>query len=147
MFKACLFFAACAIGLSMEASTNDRGLVLNGIVHFDTEGATKFYWSVAGAGALMAVVGFTRTLIGLFSNQYLQLSQTELSAPQSMFSPSNTVIPFSSITGVELRTVRNQHFLRIHHREGKLTISAINLPDAAAFDTVCVRLADLYVRR
>lgn len=147
MLIACLAFAACAVWLGWVAYTNDRGLILNGIFEFETGGATIFYWSIAGLSALMAILGFARTLIGLFSNQHLQISRSQLSAPQSMFSASNTVIPFSSITGVQLQTVRSQRFLRIQHQKGKLTIAAINLPDATAFDTICARIAAFHAPR
>jgi hypothetical protein len=93
--------------------------------------------------ALMAVIAFMGVLIGYFSNQYLQLSESELSAPKSILSLANTIIPLSSIVRLKLRTVRDQHFLEVHHQQGKLTIAAVNLPDMAAFNSICGRLADL----
>jgi hypothetical protein len=143
MLKACCFFGLGALLLAHEASTNDRGLILNGIIHFDLEGATTFYWWMTALCAVMALIGFMGILIGLFSNQYLQISDTELSAPKSILSLANTTIPLSSVVRLKLRSVRNQHFLEVYHDSGKLTITAGNLPDAAAFNSICGRLADL----
>jgi hypothetical protein len=147
MLTAFLFFGAGALLLANEAMTNDRGLILNGIFHFDVEGATKFYWWATALCGVMAAIGLMNILFGLVSNQRLELSETELSAPKSLFSLSNTIVPLSSITRLELRTVRKQHFLRVHHRKGMLSISAINLPDADVFETLCAHIAALRAER
>jgi len=75
-----VFFGAGALLLGHEALTNDRGLILNGIIHFDTQGATIFYWCVAGVSAAFTACGLMATLFGLFSNQSLSLSETEPSS-------------------------------------------------------------------
>lgn len=142
MFAAFFFFGAGTIILAHRALTNDRGLVLNGIIHFDIDGATTFYWCITALSGAMAGLGLMLVLIGLTSNQTLSLSDEELSAPKWLLSPSNTIVPLSSILRLELKSVRNLHFLSVHHRGGKLTIQAQKLPDADAFAEVCARLAD-----
>ena len=142
MFWAFFFFGAGAVILAHRTLTNDRGLILNGIFHFDREGATTFYWCITAASAVMAVLGLMLTLIGLTSNQSLSLSDTKLSAPKWLLSPASTIVPLSSILRLELKSVRNLHFLSVHYTGGKLTIQAQKLPDAAAFEEVCARLAD-----
>jgi hypothetical protein len=145
MLRAGFFFGAGALLLAYEAATNDRGLILNGIIHFEMDGATTFYWCAAAVCAAFAAVGFMGILFGLFSNQSLILSDTELSAPKWLLSPDNTVVPLSSIVRLELKSVRTLHFLSVHHRGGKLTIQAANLPDEDAFATICARLADRHL--
>jgi len=142
MLVAFFFFGAGTILLAHRALTNDRGLVLNGIFHFDLDGATTFYWCITALSGGMAGLGLMLTLIGLTSNQTLSLSDAELSAPKWLLSPSNTVVPLSSILRLELKTVHNLHFLGVHHTGGKITIQAQKLPDADAFAEVCARLAD-----
>lgn len=146
MLMVCFFFGAGAVILAHTASTNERGLILNGMFQFEPQGATTFYWCVAVACAVFAAIGFLATVIGLFGNQHLRLSETELSAPKFLFSSANTVVPLSSIVRLELRSVRNQHFLSVHHNNGKLTIAAAQLPDTAAFETICARLAEHHLR-
>lgn len=136
------FFGAGAILLAHEALTNDRGLILNGIFRFDVDGATTFYWCITALSGAMAALGLMLFLIGLTSNQTLSLSDTELSAPKWLLSPANTIVPLSSIRRLELKSVRNLHFLSVHHARGKLTIQAQQLPDADAFAEICARLAD-----
>src|SRR4051812_860637 len=136
------FFGIGALLIARVASTNDRGLILNGLFHFDTHDATIFYWCVAAASAALVAIAFMKVLFGLFSNQYLSLSETELSAPRSLLSLENTIVPLSSIVRLELRTIGKLHFLKVYHGSRKLTIEAANLPDHEAFQTICVLLAE-----
>jgi hypothetical protein len=58
-----LLFTACAAFFAHRASTNDRGLILNGIIHFDPGGADTFYAVMAGLSlcfAGLAVAGALR---------------------------------------------------------------------------------------
>ncbi|WP_395017398.1 hypothetical protein [Dongia sp.] len=142
MYRGFFFFGAGSILLAWTADHNKNGLVLNGIIHLDPHGATLFYWGLTAVCALVAATALMMSLFGLFSSQVLSVSETVLSAPKWLLSPANTVIPLSSITRLELKSVRNQHFLSVHHHEGKLTITAANLPNAEAFGLVCARLAD-----
>ena len=142
MLMAGFFFAVCAAIFGYRAVTNDRGLILNGIFHFGLQGATTFYWCLAAVSAVFVAIGFTRSMIGLFSNLSLQLSETELSAPRSILSLENTIVPLSSIVRLDLRSMGKLLFLDVHHAQGKLTIAAANLPDQAAFNDVCAHLAE-----
>lgn len=57
------FFAVCAAVLAHRAQTNDRGLILNGIIHFEPGGADVFYAVLAmlsGAFCALGVVGAAR---------------------------------------------------------------------------------------
>lgn len=142
MFRGFFFFGVGAVILAFSALTNKKGLVINGLIHLDPQGATTFNWFMAAICAVFAVLAFMLILFGLFSNQFLSLSETELSAPKWLLSPANTIVPFSSIQRLELKTVGKLHFLAVHHTEGKLTIQAQKLPDQEAFAEVCAHLAD-----
>lgn len=50
-------FGACAAFLFYRASTNDRGLIINGIIHFDAEGADIFYFVLGVLSALFVLMG------------------------------------------------------------------------------------------
>ncbi len=59
-----LLFGAAAVFLFREAMTNDRGLIINGIITLDTGGATIFFYVLAGLSAGFVLLGI---LIGLSS--------------------------------------------------------------------------------
>jgi hypothetical protein len=54
---ASLFFAVAAIFMASRASTNDRGLIINGIIHLEADGADVFYGVLAALSAAFVIVG------------------------------------------------------------------------------------------
>lgn len=134
MALAALFFAAIALLMVREAMTNDRGLVLNGILHFSERGATIFYWFIAALSGLFVAVGVPAFFIGLSSSHRLVLTDSSVSAPKYGFSRRPTVVPISSITGLDVQEIHRQRMLNIRHKAGKLTIIQSWLPNEAAFD-------------
>ena len=54
------FFGLIAAGMTYEAITNDRGLILNGIP-LSPRGATIFYAVVAGVCALFVLAGLAES--------------------------------------------------------------------------------------
>jgi hypothetical protein len=146
MARACLFFGVCALVMAHAAMTNDRGLILDGIVNFSIHGATIFYWCVAAVSCLFVVVGIPAFFIGIFSSHRLVLTGTSVSAPRSGFSRSPTVVELSSITGVDIKVMQRQRMLNIHHKSGKLTIMQSWLPNEAAFNEVAGALSAVVAR-
>lgn len=134
MALACLFFTVIAVLMVREAMTNDRGLVLNGILHFSEGGATIFYWCIAALSALFVAVGVAALSASLLGSHRLVLTNTGVSAPRFGFSRRPTVVPISSITGLDVQEIHRQRLLNIRHKAGKLTIIQSWLPNEAAFD-------------
>ncbi|WP_437574111.1 hypothetical protein [Sorangium sp. So ce887] len=52
------FFAVCAAVLAHRARANDRGLILNGIIHLEHGGADIFYAALAILSGAMCALGF-----------------------------------------------------------------------------------------
>jgi hypothetical protein len=134
MLAAGLFFAGIGAFLVMEALGNQRGLVIQRIIHLSPQGATALYWCLAVACLLFAVGGLAGFVSGLTSERFLRLTRTEVSAPRFAWSRADTVVPLADITEVGTQTIQRQRFLHIHHRGGKLSICQSFLPDAAAFE-------------
>ena len=137
---ALLFFAACGAFAAHEAIGNDRGLILNGVIRLEVEGATRFYWTIAALSAVFVLIAIAMLAAGLTGTASLRLSATELSAPRSAFSRSSTVVRRADIAGVDVMTVNKQRFLHVHHPGGTLTILQSCLPSDVAFDEVCSAL-------
>lgn len=135
-----LFFAVCGALMAHEALGNDRGLILNGIIRWEVEGATRFYWTLAALSGAFVLIAIVMLAAGLTSSASLRLSATDLSAPRSAFSRTSTVVGRADIAGVEVMTVNKQRFLYVHHAGGTLTILQSCLPSDAAFDEVCSAL-------
>jgi hypothetical protein len=134
MALASSFFAACALGMVYAARTNDRGLILNGIIEFSPSGATTFYWWVAGVSALFVLAGLSGLAMSVLGAQRLRLTATEIAAPRSVFSREATIVPLADVEAIDVQSIQRQRLMNIRHRRGKLSIMQSFLPGAAAFD-------------
>jgi hypothetical protein len=146
MALASSFFAACALGMVYAARTNDRGLILNGLIEFSTTGATTFYWWVAGASALFVLAGLAGLAMSVLGAQRLRLTATEIAAPKSVFSREATVVPLADVEAIEVQTIQRQRLMNIRHPRGKLSIAQSLLPDASAFDALLHALEERVAR-
>jgi hypothetical protein len=132
---ACIAFSGvCGATMTHAALTNDRGLILNGIFRFGTQGATVVYWCVVAVTVLFVIVGVLGLLSGLKNPGSIRLTATELSAPKSGFSRRPTTIPLREIVDVGVQTIQKQRFLTVHHQSGKLNVAQSMLPNSEAFE-------------
>ncbi|HEY9282966.1 MAG TPA: hypothetical protein VIP46_05895 [Pyrinomonadaceae bacterium] len=141
MLLASIFFGAVACFMGREAMVNDRGLIVNGLIHLEPGGATTFYWCIAAIGAAFTAVGIPAFFVGLLSPHRVVLTSTDISAPKYGFSRKATTVKLSDIRGQSLQVVQENRFLNIYHVNGKLTISESFLPDEAAFKELCAAIA------
>ena len=129
-----VFFVLCGVLLGNVALTNDKGLILNGIVEFSTEGATTFYWWLVFGSGLFVVLGSIIVLSGLMKKREIVLTETQISAPKNGLSSKIVAVTFSNIVDVSILAVQGQEFLNIQHRDGKLVIPRNMLPTKQAFE-------------
>jgi len=140
MLLASAFFAGVAAVMAHAAMTNDRGLILNGIIRLSPQGATNFYWCIAGLGAAFVVVGLPLFVMGLTSKACIRLTATELSMPRSAFSRTTRVVSLAQIQGTDVHAVNGQRFLTVLLADGEVSIAQSMLPNAAAFEEICAAL-------
>ena len=134
------FFGGSAAMWTHAAIGNDRGLIIQGLIHLETAGATRFYWGMTALSAVF-VVGFVAMLVSSSTSQArLTLTASDLSVPRSAFARKNTVVRRGDILGLSVATVHKQRFLHVHHSGGELTLLASCLPSDGAFDEVCAAL-------
>ena len=119
---------------SKLALGNDRGLILNGLVEFSTEGATTFYWSLTVASGLFVAFGSLALLAGLTTKKEVVLTETEIIAPKNGVSRKLVSVAFSEIGDVNVLSVQGQRFLNVLHQGGKLVIPRNMLADDHAFE-------------
>lgn len=134
MLAATLFFAGIGAFMTMEVLTNERGLIVQRIIHLSPQGATIFYWSMAIICGVFVLAGLAGFIHGLVSKQYLRLTSTEISAPKFGWSRTNTVVRLTEINEIGVQSIQKQRFLNIYHRGGRLSINQSFLPNAAAFE-------------
>ncbi|NJK52648.1 MAG: hypothetical protein HC936_07155 [Leptolyngbyaceae cyanobacterium SU_3_3] len=96
------------------AYTNDRGLILNGVIEFSVSGATIFYWIMTALSATFVVFGmwtiFTTLVHGIPD---VMLAKDSISFPVGFPIKRAFTLPFSEITGFGRSEINGQRFLYI----------------------------------
>lgn len=133
------FFGPCTAVLAQEARTNDRGLIIDGLIEMSTAHATIFYWVLAALSAGFVLISILGLMELMFSPEkpILRLTPTEVIIPPYLFRREARTVLFSEITGLTDQTVQKQRFLTLRYGDRKkASINHSWLPDDAAFQTV-----------
>lgn len=141
--EALLIAAAGALFMTFQALTNDRGLVINRIIHLGATGATIFYLVVAVLFWIMAVYLFRdwreRRRTG---DRYLVIGATAL-AFTDQAGRVLEVIAYRDIVDIRRPDSGELRLLHIEGIAGAMTILGSQLPRPDDFDDV----ADLIAAR
>jgi len=135
------FFAVCALFLGHRASTNTRGLILEGFIRLDPEQARVFYGVLAALAVGFVIASCFLAFHRLTFEQRLTFGPTAMTVPASRWSRATKQIAYRDIRQLSLATVSGQTFLYVHHVGGKFTIVASMLPSRETFDEVRALLA------
>ncbi|MBL7252574.1 hypothetical protein [Alloalcanivorax marinus] len=131
-----VFFGVLAGFMGFFSLDNDRGLVLNGIIHFSRMGATIFYWVITFVLAAFSVLGLLLIFKSLTSKGELIITDQYVRAPKSGISKKIITVPFNDVEKVSVQEVKGTVFFKIIHRKGKLTIVSSVLPKREDFEYV-----------
>jgi hypothetical protein len=142
MVRTSALFGAGALFIGNEALMNDRGLVINGLIHLDPSGATVSYWCIAAVGAAFVAVGLLKFLWDSFLQHRITLTEAEISAPRFSFSWTPTAVKLADVRHLSMQVVQKQRSLAIYHASGKLTIAESLLPNRTTFEELCSAIAN-----
>lgn len=125
-----------ALLLGHLAFTNERGLVIQRAVRLDPEGATIFYWCVFVVNVAGAVI-FTMALTRRKSSpRRLELHESYLLAPASrwILSSYEQVIPYRSVSEIQITQVGQERVLKVRHRAGLLHVEESQMSSRDDFE-------------
>jgi hypothetical protein len=131
------FFALCLAVLGTKATTNDRGLVINGIVELGTDSASVFYWALTAVSAAFVLLSLLLVYHRIALRQRLVLGEFALLVPRTRFSRDPVEIAYRDIKGMARMSMNGQQFLYVTHSGGRYTINATMLPSRVVFEEVC----------
>ena len=137
-----LFFGAGAAFMAHMALSNDRGLVINGIIELSSEGARVFYWIIAGLFAAFVLLAAMLVAVRLTSRQRVVLTPEAILVPRGSWSSEDIALPFAEISDLVLVEVQGERFLNIIHEGRKYTLAASLLPSKEDFDAIRRRLEE-----
>ncbi len=138
---AAILFGAAAIVLAAKAESNDRGLVINGIVELSTDGATLFYTVLSAVSIVFVILAGILACLRIAAPQRVALTRESVVVPRSSWSRRETSVGFRDITGLSVSEVYGQRFLKVLHAHGKVTLAASMLPRREDFDDICGEIA------
>lgn len=96
-------FGACTAAFGYMATTNDRGLTLNGILEFGPGGATTFFWVLTALSAAFVAIG----VWGL--SQRFTAGKTELRLGAEAFTvPKSGFLPERIVRYTDVRSIKEQ---------------------------------------
>jgi len=123
MGLAALFFGACAAVLGYKASTNTKGLILNGIIEFSPAGASTFFCVLTVFSLLFVLVaGWTIFTTFVHGIPYIVLSHDAISLPVGFPIKRSVRLPYAEVTGFSRSEVSGQRFLTLHTSHKKYHI-------------------------
>lgn len=137
-----LFFLACAGGLAQQASTNDKGAIIEHLIELNTSQATVFYWVLAAFSVGMVIIAFVGLVSAYSKPVFIELTENSITIPKHLWGQEQQ-IAFTDITDLAVQKVQRQVFLYIYHSttQGAIshgtkkgTISRANMPSKAAFE-------------
>jgi hypothetical protein len=135
------FFSACALFLGHRATTNGRGLIIEGFIRLDPGQARVFYGVLAALSVGFVIASCFLAFHRLTFEQRLTFGPTVMTVPASRWSRATKRIAYRDIRQLSIATVSGQTFLHVHHVGGKFTIVASMLPSREAFDDLRALLA------
>ncbi|MDP1579650.1 MAG: hypothetical protein Q8M02_05195 [Candidatus Didemnitutus sp.] len=136
MLLAGLFFGVCAAWFLHLWSTNDRGLVLNGIIELGAVGAGRFYAGLAVTSTLFVIAAIAALLHGAAKKTVLVLAPDHLLIPRGFWRPTVQRVAFTDITGAALQEVAGQKTLLLTTNNGRAAITRSMLSPESAFDRI-----------
>ena len=129
-----LFFSACFFVLRSQAASNNRGLVINGLIELSPANATRFYVSLCWLSFGFVAISIFLLMVRLTNAQKLRLTNDGLHAPKRAWSRQPMFIAYTDVLSMETVRVSRQTFLKIVHSRGKLNVAGSMLESQDAFD-------------
>jgi hypothetical protein len=91
---AIVIFGVGAVYMGDIAITNSRGLIVNRILEFSTQGATIIYWVMAGVSSAIAIVGGFGLIKSFVSKREIVISSNSITSPKNGFSKIDVTVNF-----------------------------------------------------
>lgn len=130
-----MFGVAAAI-FAVKASSNDRPLLINGIIELSENGATIFYWVFCFLSLCFVLIAIGLVFHRLKYRQCLAFTASEIIVPASRWSAAEKTIRYEDITSLSVSKISGQKFLYIIHSDGKYIVNASMLPSSKVFEEV-----------
>lgn len=136
MLLGVIFFGSGAALFGYKTATNDRGLIINGVIELGPTGATIFYAVLGVLSALFVLCAVFAQIQGALRKPMLILADDHLVVPSGFFQRRLKRVEFKHITSAVLQKISGQQFLVLRTLQGKVSVTRSLLTPPSAFDLI-----------
>jgi hypothetical protein len=135
-----VLFALSGAYLMHRASTNNRGLILNGLIELGVDGATRFYGAFAVFSWCIAALALCATVIGLIRGPRLLLNEDSMVVPTGLLFVRYHAMRYADVRRIAEVTIRGQQLLTVAGVSGSVSLLKSQFSSGAEFEEVARQL-------
>ncbi len=139
MLGAIALFGVAAVFFTYRALQNDRGLVINGIIHLGPHAADVFFAVLAALSVGFVAMGVLGAVRFLGTPRWVVLHDDAIELPPTVIRRAVRRVPYASVVAIELWNVSGQPSVRIVHAGGAEGV-ARSMVGQTAFDEIVAEL-------
>ena len=136
VFLAGGFFGLCTALFVSLALTDNRGMIINGIIPLSPFGAKVFYWILAAASFAFVIGAGFLAFVRLTNPQRIAVTDDGMLFPAGRWTGRECHVPFRSVTAVKQVEVHGQVFLYVYAEGLRYTVLRDMLPGKRDFDEI-----------
>jgi hypothetical protein len=130
------FFGLGTALFAYLAITNDRGLIINGLIRLSPYGARLFYWILAVLSFAFVLAAAFMAFVRLTNIQRIAVTQDGMLFPARRWTKRESHVSFTSMTAFERLEIQDQAFLHVYASGQRYTVVRDMLPDQGDFDEI-----------
>jgi len=130
------FFGLCTALFVYLGVTNDRGLVINGLIHLSPSGAKVFYGALALASFAFVLGAVFIAYVRLTTAQRIAITADGILFPAGRRTSRECHVRFESITDLKQSEIHGQIFLYVYADGLRYTVVKNMLPTKGDFDDI-----------
>lgn len=120
----------------MRAATNERGIILTGIITLSPLGASVFYWVLAGLSALFVTLDIVLAFARIRGSAFLELTLDTLVIPRGFAGKKFRRIPYTEIVAISEFSIGGRKSLGIRTTTGQYWVAATVLPSHEEYEAL-----------
>jgi hypothetical protein len=147
IFLAAGFFGLCAALFVYLALTNERPLILNGILPLSPVVAKVLWWGLAGCSLAFVVVAGFGVFVRVTASARIAIADDGVLFPAGRWSRRECHVLFTHMTAVKRVEVYGEAFLYVYADGLRYTIIGNLLPNKSDFDVIAALLNEKVAKK
>jgi hypothetical protein len=125
-----------------EASTNNKRLIINGLIELSVSQATVFFWAISVFMFALVLLALMSLLQKLRGPTRIAVTRNGIVVPGPPWAPTERYFLFSDITSMKLVNIYKQNILQVVTRIGKFAVTQQNMSSVEEFKSIVMLLKE-----